>query len=238
MDGSLPPLYVSFGMSKSGSTFAFELTKQLLEQHGLPQPHLSERAVRDKDHINYAPTWDLAHVEAIIAESGAVPTTIVVKTHQKPSSVLVQRMVRGHAIGHAVFRDPRDMALSMLDAGTNARANDLQGFRTIHTMEDAIDKVDFQLEKFRAWVSLPMVEPIDFATLTTRPEVYGGVLSRQTGLSFDVDAAVVEVMDHAFIQFNKGVQHRHRDDMSRRDSERFRRRYADFYERYLPMAED
>lgn len=238
MAGALPPLYVSFGMSKSGSTYAFELTKKLLAQHGLAQPRLTNEAVRERDHINYSERWDDERVAVMIAEADAVPTTIVVKTHQPPTNAIVHRMLAGEVVGHVVYRDPRDAALSLLDAGRAARERGSVTWADFRTLDDVLAKIDAQVDSLRAWAALPAFDAIDFGTLTTDDAALAGLLTRQTDLDFEPGPAVADVLDHEFIQFNQGIQVRHRDEMSRRDSKRFRLRYADFYDRFLPWVDD
>lgn len=226
-------IYVSYGLVKSGSTFAFELTKKLLEQHGLPQPRLSDQAAAAGHAINFATNWNREHVRAMSAEAAASGTTVVLKTHVKPRPAIARELAAERAVGHAIYRDPRDMALSLVDAGARAREKGSQAFSDIENIEDAIVHIDAHLKNFYAWVELPGITPVDYETLTSRTAAFVETLSAQTGLEFDAEPAIADVLENEFIQLNKGVQKRYRSEMATADSDRFLRRYASLFERFF-----
>jgi hypothetical protein len=225
-------LYISYGLVKSGSTFAFELTKKLFEQQGLTQSRLSGEAVAPGHRINFVTNWNREHVLAMRAEAGANKTTIVLKTHARPRPAIARELEAGSALGHAIFRDPRDMALSLVDAGARAREKGHKAFSEIGSLDDTMTHIDAHLENFYQWVELPGIEPIDYATLTAHTSSFVERLSLQTGLGFDAEPAIADVLENTFIQLNKGVQERWRAEMTTADSERFLERYASVYEQY------
>ena len=226
-------IYASYGLIKSGSTFAFELTKRLFVQNGRAQPRLGDEAVTPGHRINFATKWDESHVAAMCAEAEALATTAVIKTHARPRPAIVDLLESGRAIGHAVYRDPRDVALSLLDAGEHARAKQRKSFADIRTLDDAMADIDAHLENFRAWAALPGIRVVDYATLTADTAEFARGLAAQCGLPFDHDAAVADVVANEFIQFNKGVQNRHLTEMAGEESDRFLAHYADLYDAFF-----
>lgn len=225
-------IYVSYGLVKSGSTFAFELTKRLFVANGFPQPRLGDDAVEAGHKINFVTRWDREHVDALRAGAASAGTVVVAKTHARPRRAIARLLESGGAVGHAVYRDPRDMALSLLDAGRSAREKGRRAFSEIVTLEDAFAHIDAHHENFRRWCELPGIEPVDYATITADTARFAELLGRQTGLAFDHEKAAAEVVAQEFVQFNKGVQRRHVTEMDPETSHRFLDRYADFYDMY------
>ena len=52
---------------------------------------------------------------------------IVVKTHSRLTPAARRLLENGNAIGHCSYRDPREVILSLLDAGDKARQLGLEG---------------------------------------------------------------------------------------------------------------
>ncbi|MEQ8716433.1 MAG: hypothetical protein RIE08_02370 [Acidimicrobiales bacterium] len=225
-------IYVSYGTVKSASTFAFELTKRMFIQNGFEQPRLSDDAVEPGHNINFVTRWDEDRVDALRAEAQRHHTVPVLKTHARPSRPIVELLESGVAAAHAVYRDPRDMALSLMDAGRAARAKERRAFSEIVTLDDATEHVERHLANFDLWTGLTGVEPVDYATVTADTASFASVLGDQTGLTFDHEAATAHVTENEFIQFNQGHQRRHESEMSAADSERIVERFASFYERF------
>ena len=78
---SRPLIYISYGMWKSGSTLAFELTRAILEQNGHRQIPLSLSGVSVDVRINFVPELHAHQLEAIDQEARTLGSPIVFKTH-------------------------------------------------------------------------------------------------------------------------------------------------------------
>ena len=73
-------IVLSYGMTKSGSTLAFELCKAVLEQRGYEQRHLPDDVVTEGHHINFLADVTVANLEKLVAE--VAPSEIIaIKIH-------------------------------------------------------------------------------------------------------------------------------------------------------------
>jgi hypothetical protein len=229
-----PPIYISFGMCKSGSTLAFELTKALLESAGRPQPRLSDEAVEADHAINFAKVIKPKTLAAMRREAEALGTTVVVKTHHPPWNCSLNALAAGEVLAHAVARDPRDIALSLLDAGAKSRAAGTQGFSRIHSLQDACAMMRFHVKGFQAWAESPEVLPIFYEDLAFNTAAAARRIADQIGIEADVDWAVREATGARFTQLNKAQPNRHRTEMAPADAEAIGAEFAEFIDRYFP----
>jgi hypothetical protein len=225
--------YISYGMWKSGSTYAFELTKAMFAQNGYPQPRLSDDAVEAGHHINFVRDWTGEQLKAIINEAEEHGTIIVLKTHRSPSSKVIELLNSNLAVGHAVYRDPRDMALSLLDAGSLARKKGNQAFSYIYSLDDAIKRIHSQIKIFNQWAALTNIEPIAYNQFTQDPLQLAHLISEQTGMiPYELKDAH-KIKQDSFIQFNKGQQHRYVTEMSITQREIFQEKFKYFYKKFF-----
>lgn len=231
-------IYFSYGMTKCGSTFAYELVRRLFEVNGYPQTHLPGPRASDAADILYLDNLNEARLGPIRdAQAGPV----AIKTHAAPTDAVRELLKSGQVVGHAVYRDPRDMALSLLDHGTRARASGERAFSEIATLDDAIAAIDRQLETLSAWLRLPCIMPLYFEDVVYRTTNNVGILKSQIGLwndgnvaaEGDEDAISDHVRSTRFTQFNQGVRRRWRTEMSQEDSERIKTRFAPLIRRMI-----
>src|SRR5262245_35316182 len=112
-------IYVSFGMLKSASTLAYQLTEEILHQGGR-RPILLGRPLRPAMSVtNYFDEIDEDLIRHI--EDQAQGRDVVLKTHQRPGPGLSRLIENGEVLASATFRDPREIALSMVDHGERSR---------------------------------------------------------------------------------------------------------------------
>ena len=220
-------IVLSYGMLKSGSTLAFELCKSILVNRGFAQRRLPDGLILKKIHsINFFEEITLAALEKALEE--VRPTEfIAIKTHaglRPPELHLIEDAVaEGRMKVQVNLRDPREMALSLVDAGANARAKMRQAFSEIVQLADAVRIVERQLSVCRTWGS-----------------IRGVMYSHYNEVAFDTPAAVRQMCDYlglkmfkedelprvidpvfneAFTQRNKAVKDRYKDDLTVRQNE-------------------
>src|SRR5687767_3992156 len=113
-------LYISYGITKTGSTLAFHLTRELLAQCGHDQSKLGEDVVIGTGRINFVRDWSALSAGVLdpIVRKGAI---VAIKTHARPSEDVKRWLRSGLARAQAIYRDPRDIALSLVDAGKQGR---------------------------------------------------------------------------------------------------------------------
>ena len=214
-------LVISYGITKSGSTLAFELVKRALINSGHPQDRLSDEVVAPGHKINFIESVSPERIQKLDREIGD-DRIIVVKAHtglnRETFTYLDPLCAEGRLKVQAIFRDPRDVCLSMIDAGRNARANGLSAFAEIRDMSDAIESVERQLSNLRRWgaVSNALLISYDAAAFDTDTAITS--IENYLGISCDHKTVLNEVMNEAFTQKNKAVRSRHLQELS--DSDR------------------
>ena len=221
-------VFISYGMTKAGSTLAFELMRESFLQAGHDQSRLPATVLDNASHINFLD--DTRKFGAILAYLEATPSCLVLKTDKRPSPLIVQALREGRARGHAVYRDPRDMALSLLDAGHQARANGWQAFSEIVTLDDAIAAMRHQSKILREWLNLPGIAAVKYDDVAFRTEATVVAMQEHAGVEADRALVISEVFENRFTQFNKGVPARHRNEMRSADAARIKDQFKDLFD--------
>lgn len=233
-----PQIYFSFGMTKSGSTLAFELARAALVLSGQHQPMLSEAAVLKRKKINFCEHIDADRAQALRNEATKIGNMIAIKTHTRPDPEVVEMLNSGAAIAHATYRDPRDMALSMVDHGAKSRAQGRLEFTEFETARDTIDELRHQSNSLLAWLSLPGVKPLFFDDLAF--DTYRAATHIIDDL--DVDVRVPDVIDMAVnqrgTQKNIGIKDRYRSEMTPELSAEFETVFAPLYSKLIEGRPD
>ncbi len=219
----------SYGMTKCGSTLAFELARTSLELSGFPQPVLPINALGQSKRINFTRHLTEKQINNLESAVQDVGYPIVIKTHTRPDPAVIDMIERGKAIVHATYRDPREMALSMLDHGRMARLMGRSAFSEIETIDDALGNIRGQIDSLTQWLYRPNCLPLFYHDLAFRmPLVTKRIM---TNLHIEGSERIVKrhVLKKRFIQFNKGVKKRYKLEMSANDQYRIRQEFLPFY---------
>lgn len=208
-------IIVSFGINKSGSTLAFEMTKAILELNGFPQARLDDHLLGTRwHHINFAPEWTDARLRSLIEAANG--TRIVVKTHAGPaaisSNLIVDSIEANELRVHVVYRDPRDTVLSMLDAGFRARRSGGRGPSAIRALDDAIERIGERLEGLRQWGSFRSLK-LCYEDFAFDGPAGPTVIAEDLGLEVD-PPEVWEIVNQAFTQKNVARPERYKTELS------------------------
>lgn len=230
-----PGIYLSYGVTKTGSTLAFELVRAVLEQAGADQSRLPDGTVTPGHNINFFGGVVSDQVPAALVAAQGRGGLVAVKTHGRPDTGAKAAARGGRLIGHVVFRDPRDIVLSMLDAGSRAREMSARAFSEIVTMDDALVALDRQVARMNDWLELPGMMPLLYDRFAFDLPRTVRQLARQVGV--DVGAPdVMAAIEGRFTQRNKAVPSRHADEMDPADQRRVMDRFGDVYGRFRDMA--
>ncbi|MCL5775864.1 sulfotransferase domain-containing protein [Limibaculum sp. FT325] len=223
---ALPVLYFSYGMTKCGSTLAFEMVRTILAQAGFAQPRLSAEAVADWSAINFAEGLAPERVAALRREAEALGHPVVVKLHGGCTRAAAELLREGVAQAHAVYRDPRDMALSLMDAGARARENGRPAFSEIATLDDALVAMRRQHRTLCTWLRRPMVAPLCYDDVAFDPVRTIRRLARQIGVPAEPAHVLETIERERFTQRNKAVRARHETELAPQDSARIAAAFA------------
>ena len=210
-------IVLCYGVTKSGSTLAFELAKRALANCGHSQDRLSDEAIPSGHKINFIDSISPEIIAQLDKEIGP-KRMVAIKTHtglDRESFLHLDKLsAAGRIKVQAVYRDPRDICLSMIDAGKSARAAGQSAFSEIHDMADAIQAVERQLGKLRRWGALTNVLLISYDSAAFDTEKALIAIDKQLGISSNHKVVIDEVMNEAFTQRNKAVRARHRQELS------------------------
>ena len=231
-DGS-PSLYFSFGVTKTGSTLAYRMARHFLECRGHSQALLPDHLQVIRKDLN---SWSQANHELLeeIAEwVAARGVFLALKTHRAPTPFVRQLLKQGRAMGHATFRDPREIALSLVDHGRESqqRGHDPVRFRDLNDATDSLDLIERQLAIFDRWEALPNIETWYYDDFAFHPDLSFDKLARQTGLKPLTQAERDAFDGTAGTKFNKAVPHRWKSELTREESDEFKTQFSDFYRR-------
>jgi len=221
-----PLVYFSYGLTKSASTLAYRLAWLSLEQAGCKQPRVPPPFVDAMHSVNFVTrvSDDMMVVLLDIARAQGYP--LVVKTHVTPSPAVVRAVNSGAARGSISIRDPRDMALSMLDHGKKARRKGHFAFREYVKLFDTLDAIRLQVDALSEWLKLPGMLPLVYNEIAFDPATVANRLQAHIGIAGNGSEIAAMVADKKYIQFNKGRRDRYKSEMSETDSATFADEFA------------
>ncbi len=225
-----PLIYVSYGMAKSGSTLAFRLVSAVLEQAGLGQEDVDLRPLiqgADRRFVEVIRPRELAALREIAEARGRI---VAVKTHSGLWDCVLRGLEEGWIAAHAVARDPRDVALSMMDAARQGRG---WGGRTrpYGGIEETAPVIRAQVEKFQKWAAAPNVLPLAYEPIAFGAAGEAARIAAQLGLTVDAEAAAKAALA-AGTNLNVGRPRRHRQEMAPVLSEAFAAEFGEFIRRW------
>ncbi|MCF6272980.1 MAG: hypothetical protein L3J37_07280 [Rhodobacteraceae bacterium] len=228
-----PLLYFSYGMTKTGSTLAFQLVRSALDLCGYPQDRLEldvvDRTLR-RNFVNHISDRQLEELKQAARKCGY---PIVLKTHMRPDPGVVKMIQSGEAIAHAGYRDPRDMILSMLDHATRSRASGESNFAELTSIPQVLANIRHQFNTLTAWLRLPGTLPIYFEDAAFETEVTAQRILNRLKLSFDPAILADIVLNDRFTQKNTGKRLRYPREMDQTTAAEIGIEFAPFIERFI-----
>jgi capsular polysaccharide export protein len=224
-------ILISYGIVKSGSTLAFELTKRALENAGYIQRLVKGPYLKGGKRRNFINDMSREAVLGLL-EDVRDNEFLAFKTHQrlKPDvwELLRRPEIAERVSIHVIFRDPRDAALSLVDAGNRARAKQVGAFAGIADLSQALSAMQKSVETCADWAKLPgslklYYDDIAFDTVRTIERI-----AAHLGISCAAEEVRRYVLDNAPTQMNKGIRKRHVAEMSEAEKLRFEAAFAEF----------
>lgn len=228
-----PLLYFSYGMTKTGSTLAFQLVRSALDLCGFPQDRVPLDVVNPVLRRNFVNHISPRQLEALKDEAKKRGYPIALKTHMRPDDCVVKAIQSGEAIAHACYRDPRDMALSMLDHAQISRETGGEEFAELATMEQAFNNIRSQHDSLTAWLRLPNVMPLYFEDIAFDTVETARRILRQLNLKLDPEVLADVVQTQRFTQKNKGVPLRYPQEMEPQISSEIAAEFTPLIEHFI-----
>ena len=135
-------LLISASLQKSGSAWFLNLTNDLMVKAGFSD----NRKMRDKFGLTFI-KYDECNIQELTFEKLKILTSspvsdysFVVKTHHPPNSHILELLSKGKIKITYIYRDPRDVAVSGLEAGKILRDRGVfERFGKLRTMAEAIE---------------------------------------------------------------------------------------------------
>jgi hypothetical protein len=226
-------IYISYGVPKSASTFTYIVTQTVLQVAGYPTVQLPEHVKGVKSRLNYIAAMSWVAIERVKATIG--DKSVVVKTHGAPDKRVLEAVARGELYASAVIRDPREIALSLLDHAGRSRSLGIPDFAEFESLTDTFKALDDQFgRRLGLWMQSDNVLLLTYDQIAFDTEAAVGRIIKQLGLSVDVSAVMAALPKRAEVeQFNKGAKKRYETEMPAETQAMFLERYADVYRLYL-----
>lgn len=225
-------LIVSHGLPKSASSFAWLLLRDILRVGGAPLVKLSAEAKGAPSEEDYVDSLSAERLAAIGREAGA--GCALVKTHGfAPRPGAIEAAGFAQQIVFAQHRDPRDIALSLIDHGNRSRAAGIADFVECVNVERSLWTIDLALKTMESWLELGEVHLVSYDALCFDSAATVARMAKTLKLRVDPAEILAPYADKRRItQFNKGVPQRWRTEMSAEDAARVRAEFARYYERF------
>jgi hypothetical protein len=227
-------ILISYGITRSGSTLCFEFAKRILEEAGFPQRRLSDALTVPGRRINYRREWSIESVEALLREVRE-DEYIAIKTHGPPGPDLRTALAADGRFErvkvHVNLRDPREVALSLRDAGERARRLNKLTFSEIQSLDDACRRIRPDIGHCREWGSIPGSLKLHYDDVAFDSIRAIARMADHLGVPAKPESVATFVRSHAFTQFNKGQPKRYLRDMTPAEAESIRLQYSEFIER-------
>jgi hypothetical protein len=108
-------IYICYGIPKSASTFLYQLTEEVFRAAGRKPARLGPPLRPRMSVENYFGSIDPTLLQDISGQ--AAGRDVVLKTHALPHPEVGRLITAGSVLASASIRDPREIALSILDHG-------------------------------------------------------------------------------------------------------------------------
>lgn len=223
-------IYFSYGMTKSASSFVYQLQEEIIRSssYTFVEIPFSISGIRGKENYLENITDEIIQ---LIVEWLPENCVTVIKTHGAPSPLALELISEGKAFASATYRDPRDIAVSLLDHGKKSREKGIQDFASFYHPLDTIDMITNQLEKrFSLWAANNNCLLLNFDSIKNSPNVVVENIIKQMGVS-NVDAKkVCDKFDNKknVIHYNVGKNKRFLDLMTEDEINAFDNVFKDF----------
>lgn len=215
-------LVLCFGIQKSGSTLAFELVRGVLMTAEFAQPFLRNERFKAAEPVpenarNFVEHLTREKIEALLAGIGP-DRRIAVKTHSGFSGGIfpwLEELQERRELQVIVSRrDPRDICLSLLDAGERSRRLKAGAFTELETLDDAAAYVVKRIARHRKWLALNGTLALDFDAVAYAPDEAIDAIEKTLGVKCDRARAKRHAFEEADTRKNKALRDRHVDEMT------------------------
>ena len=223
-------IYICYGITKSASTFLYQLTEESFRTAGrkiirLGPPLRASDSV--ENYFNFINVDLLSEIQDL-----AKGRDIVLKTHGPPLAGIADLVTSGDILASASIRDPREIALSMIDHGHRSRQWKSVRFSEFVHVDDTLNALDIQIGIFQSWANIKGVKTFTYNDICyDSASVVRGIASH-IDAEVDADKVLNKFKSKTTIgQFSKGKALRY-TELSSEDQDIFLERYTDLYKAF------
>jgi hypothetical protein len=239
-------IVLSAGMKKSGSSWLFNMTNELLvhcnydDAFVIRESYPKLQYVMSKQNCNITnPTWKTwARLSLPMLRH-----TFVVKTHFPPTPSTKILMAAGLVKVTYICRDVRDVVLSALDHGRKSRekGNFQEDLAQLNSVDEAIDFVAEELSIWNQWIHCPNVLIVRYEDLVAEPLQELTNLAKFLGLSVSdedlrkltsrYDRTNLDGTLRERVLLNEGTRGRYKEMMNQSQMELCHKKFGSYLER-------
>ncbi|MBM7853042.1 hypothetical protein JOD31_003293 [Methylopila capsulata] len=184
--------------------------------------------------------------EILVAAEIFVPRDRIValRTHASPTRYLLPLLMEGRAQAQVTIRDPRDLALSLLDVAEKQNALGLSRRDDLIAQRGAVsatlERLSVNVGMMSAWADMPGALVLDYEQTAFDPRLSIASICRQLGIAVpeeQFDAVFAQAATDPRGKKNVAAPRRHRREMAPEDQRLVLDRFPEFYERFYPGAD-
>lgn len=226
-------ILIAYGLPKSASTFVFFTLANLAAGAGSALWARLEQRMPAGKQAPYQPQVDEAFL-TLARERWPERELLPIKTHDELRPFVAREIATGRIKACASFRDPRDTALALLDAGVRDReAGKDSFFAKLHTMDDAVRVLSNQIGRTMDWLAQPQVLPVPQKLVAMHPRRMAERLAEFAGtgdMLGDIENVIPE--KDRKVEFNKGGVDRYKNEMAAHDRARIEAEFGEVIARF------
>jgi hypothetical protein len=238
-------IYISSGMEKSGSTLTYNLTRFLLEAAGCPHIQLSaevRQGVKVAPHVNHVREFTPEVVADVIAATDrAGPGSILsLRTYAGPTSHALEMFRVRKVRHHITIQDPRDIALSLMEAARRRESIGRPLRRRSDNLEDTFSLISAAIERVSQWASIEGALLLRYEETASSHKATIDNILRQLQLALsraEYESVFAKAVGMISKQFNVRAINRYRREMSAEDQQLVIKTFPAFYQEYFTAAE-
>ena len=221
-------LFISYGMTRSGSTLAFETEKAILENYGMSQDKIIFKGLENwiENYLHEKYLGDIDSLKKINEKT--LDNFVVFKTHGAANKKLIN-FIRKYKIPVTIsVRDPKDIIISLLEISRKNRSINETGFINIISFKDALRNIEEDLWRLETWK--PLIEEgsakvIPYEETIKDAEIIIQFLADLTSKPKLLISEIKEITKKRFTQFNIGIAGRGQKSLNQIEIYRVEKKY-------------
>lgn len=220
-------IYFSYGMTKSASSFVYQLEEQIFKLSKYDLMKVPPEIRGNHAPENYVEPITDEKIQEILDWLPENAVTVV-KTHGAPSKLACDLVNEGKAFASATFRDPRDIAVSLADHGARSREKGIADFANFIRPIDALPEIKNQMNRLNPWLRLTGCQSFSYDLIRSKPEAVVSAVLEQVGLTdISVEDVLSPFQDRTkIIHYNVGDAGRYKDNMTEEEINSFENEFG------------